>query len=141
MFALNERLIAATAPVGYLALSTVLMLDDHRFRWLLLVPRREGIEEIYQMPQADRHLLIDEIAAASEVLRDRYAPFRLNIADIGNRAPQLHIHIVARFEDDVFWPKTVWSREREAYDSATLEMRRQEMVGAFSALEGFNAAR
>ena len=44
MFVLLERLARATAEVGDLPLCRVLLLNDRRFAWLLLVPRREGVE-------------------------------------------------------------------------------------------------
>ncbi len=137
MFELHERLIRATAPLGDLPLNRVLLLDDHRFPWLLLVPRRDGIEEIHQLDKEDRVLLIEEIAAVSMVLDELYKPFRLNVADIGNRAYQLHIHITARFTDDTFWPYVVWSREREPYTPEALAARQAEMRAGLAAIEGF----
>ena len=35
---------------------------------------------------------------------------------IGNKTPQLHVHIIARFEGDPDWPGTVWDGHKEAYD-------------------------
>lgn len=136
-FALHPRLVAATAPLGELPLSTVLLLDDHRFPWVMLVPRRDGIEELFHLEPADRSQLMEEICLVSKALEARFRPFRLNVADIGNLAYQLHIHIVCRFEDDVFWPKTVWSREREPYAPEARTARQRETIEAFADLEGF----
>jgi diadenosine tetraphosphate (Ap4A) HIT family hydrolase len=137
MFQLHERLLRATVPVGDLPLCTVLLLDDARYPWLLLVPRRLGIEEIVDLEPVDRARLIEELAAASQVLRRLYEPFRLNIADIGNRAPQLHIHLVARFQDDPAWPKVVWSQAYQRYQPAALAARQHELQAAFAAMPGF----
>ncbi len=140
VFDLHPRLVAATAPVGDLPLSTVLLLDDHRLPWILLVPRRAGIEEIFELAPADRARLVEEIAATSEAMKRRFEPFRLNVADIGNRAPQLHVHVVARYEDDPFWPAVAWSRERAPYDPAARDARRREMIEAFTPVAGFTPA-
>jgi diadenosine tetraphosphate (Ap4A) HIT family hydrolase len=137
MFELHERLVRATAPLGDLPLSRVLLLDDHRHPWLLLVPRRDGIEEIYELSREDRTQLMEEITAASLVLKRLYEPFRLNIADIGNKAYQLHIHVTARFETDPHWPDVVWSREREPYAPAALAARQAELRAAFAQVPGF----
>jgi diadenosine tetraphosphate (Ap4A) HIT family hydrolase len=138
MFVLHERLARASAEIGDLPLCRVLLLDDCRFPWLLLVPKRHGIEEIADLAKPDRAQLIEEIAYASDVLRRLYNPFRLNIADIGNKAAQLHIHIVARHQDDPLWPSVVWSREYERYDEAGVATRLAELQAAFAGLPGFS---
>jgi len=140
VFDLHPRLVAATAPIGDLQLSTVLLLDDHRLPWILLVPRRPGVSEIFELEPADRAQLVEEIAATSAAMKRRFQPFRLNVADIGNRAPQLHVHVVARFEDDPFWPEVAWSRERAAYAPEAREARRAELAEAFAAIAGFTPA-
>ena len=38
-----------------------------------------------------------------------YKADKMNIANLGNMVPQLHIHIVARFQDDDAWPGPIWS--------------------------------
>ena len=137
MFELHQRLSRATVPVGDLPLCAILLLDDARYPWLLLVPRRHGIEEIVDLEPADRACLIEELAAASQVLRMLYQPFRLNVADIGNRAPQLHLHLVARFQDDPAWPKVVWSQPYQRCQAAVLAARQQELRTAFATMSGF----
>ena len=137
MFELHERLRRATVPVGDLPLCTVLLLDDDRYPWLVLVPRRPGIEEIVDLEPTDRACLIEELAAASQVLRRLYRPFRLNIADIGNRAPQLHLHLVARFPNDPAWPKVVWSQPYQRCQPADLVARQRKLRAAFAAVSGF----
>jgi diadenosine tetraphosphate (Ap4A) HIT family hydrolase len=64
VFTLHERLARACAEIGDLPLCRVLLLNDRRFAWLLLVPRRDGIEEIADLEKADRAQLIEEIAQA-----------------------------------------------------------------------------
>ena len=52
-FALDSRLQADTIPVGDLALSAVLLMDDARFPWFVLVPRREGITEMTDLTDGE----------------------------------------------------------------------------------------
>jgi diadenosine tetraphosphate (Ap4A) HIT family hydrolase len=137
LFELHERLVAATAPLGDAPLCRILLLNDRRFPWLLLVPRRSGIEEIVDLAKVDRIQLIDEIAQASGVLRALYRPYRLNVADIGNKAAQLHIHIVARQQDDALWPAVVWSNAYERYDEAGMAARVAELQKGLTAMPGF----
>ena len=109
-FLLDPRLAADTIPVGELALSRVLLMDDSRFPWLILVPRRPDCREIIDLGAADRMMLMDEIAACSGALQRVTAAEKLNVGAIGNRVAQLHVHVVARFASDDAWPEPVWGR-------------------------------
>ena len=51
---------------------------------------------------------MEEIAEASTRLRARVNPYRVNIAALGNMVPQLHVHVIGRFETDPAWPRPVW---------------------------------
>ena len=73
-FALDSRLAAATLAIGDLKLSRALLMNDARYPWLILVPRREGLSEIVDLDPADRAVLIEEIAAASAFLRGGETP-------------------------------------------------------------------
>lgn len=104
-FTLHPQLAAETAPVGDLLLSRVLLMDNERFPWILLVPRRPGIREIVDLDEREQVVLLREIAAASRAMQALFSPDKLNVAAIGNMVPQLHVHIVARFTADEAWPK------------------------------------
>ena len=49
IFALDPRLAADTFAVGDLPLCRVLLMNDSRFPWLILVPRRAGLSEIHDL--------------------------------------------------------------------------------------------
>ena len=137
-FALDPRLADTTTPVGDLPLCRVLLTDDRRFPWLLLVPRRAEVRELADLDGADRHHLMDEIHAASEILRRLYHPAKLNVAAIGNKVPQLHVHVIARQTDDALWPETVWGSPAEPYGHPALAARRAELAEAFGVKPGFS---
>ncbi len=107
-FALDSRLQADTLPVGDLALSRVLLLNDSRFPWLVLVPRREALTEVIDLTEADSAVLMQEIRIAARVLTELARPDKINIGALGNRVAQLHVHVVARFLSDPAWPGPVW---------------------------------
>lgn len=83
-------------------------MNDRRFPWLILVPEREGVREIHELPPADRAALIEEIARAGEALARLFRPDKLNVGALGNVVPQLHVHVVARAAGDPAWPGPVW---------------------------------
>jgi diadenosine tetraphosphate (Ap4A) HIT family hydrolase len=107
-FLLDPQLDADTIPLGRLALCRVLLMNDARYPWLILVPERAGLAEIIDLPEAERMVLMTEISAASEVLKALYGPDKLNVGALGNRVRQLHVHVLARFQSDVAWPGPVW---------------------------------
>ncbi|HTV28669.1 MAG TPA: HIT family protein [Xanthobacteraceae bacterium] len=120
-WSLHPQLQADTMPVCDLALSQVLAMNDANFPWLILVPRRAGVSEIFDL-DAEQAILLNEVSAASRVLKEVTRCDKVNVAAIGNVVPQLHIHIVARRKDDPLWPKPVWGAAApRAYEPAALE--------------------
>jgi diadenosine tetraphosphate (Ap4A) HIT family hydrolase len=107
-FSLDPRLDADTIPIGDLALSSVLLLDDARFPWFVLVPRRAGASEITDLPDQDAAALMEEIRVATRVMLSLSKPDKVNIGALGNVVPQLHVHVVGRFRSDPAWPAPVW---------------------------------
>lgn len=115
-FVIDPRLEASGLPLGDLPLSRVFLVDDARFPWLTLVPRRTGIVEILDLNDADRQILFDEILQVSAAVRAHFQPDKLNIGALGNVVPQLHVHVVARFASDPAWPGPIWGfGERKPY--------------------------
>lgn len=115
-FALDPRLAADTHGVGDLELSRVLLMDDARFAWLILVPRRTRLRELTDLDEPAQRLLLAEINRCARVLQALFAPDKLNIAALGNVVAQLHVHAIARRSNDAAWPRPVWGfGEREPY--------------------------
>ncbi len=107
-FQLDPQLDADTIPLGRLALSRILLMDDARYPWLILVPERPELAEIIDLDEAGRAELMREIAAASQVLKKVFNPDKMNVGALGNRVRQLHVHVLARFVSDQAWPGPVW---------------------------------
>ena len=115
-FELHPRLSADTFLVGDLILSRVLLMNDARFPWLMLVPRRPNVAEATDLPMAERSILMEEIASVSTALKTMTEAHRINIAALGNAVAQLHVHVIARFTSDPAWPAPVWGHgTREPY--------------------------
>jgi diadenosine tetraphosphate (Ap4A) HIT family hydrolase len=121
-WSLHPRLGADTAFVCDLPLSRVLAMNDANFPWLILVPRRAGASELFDLLGADQAALLNELSLVSRALKAATRCDKLNVAAIGNVVPQLHIHIVARFRNDALWPKPVWgAASPRPYDPTTLQ--------------------
>lgn len=131
-FILHPRLEADTITIGDLALSRVLLMNDSRFPWVILVPRRNEMREIIDLSQADQLQLFGEIQSALNAIRIAFEPDKLNLGAIGNLVPQLHIHMIARFKSDAAWPNPVWGfGDAVPYSAADL---RSNMVAISSRL-------
>jgi diadenosine tetraphosphate (Ap4A) HIT family hydrolase len=118
-FVLDERLARDTLVVGDLPLCRVLLINDSRWPWLVLVPRREGAIELTDLGVADRALLIEEAALAAGFLQAHTGAVKINIGALGNIVRQLHLHVVARNVGDPAWPGPVWGhRVAMAYGEA-----------------------
>jgi len=108
MFTLHPQLVRDTMAVGDLPLCRLLLMNDANFPWLILVPRRHEISEIYQLDQADQLQFLRESSVLSELLARHFCADKINIAALGNLVPQLHIHHIVRYHNDPAWPKPVW---------------------------------
>lgn len=109
-FDLHPRLAADTFLVGELALCSVLLMNDARYPWLILVPRQADLRDFDDVPMSDKPSFHREIDYASAVLRSEAQAFKTNVAALGNMVPQLHVHVIARFEGDAAWPGPVWGQ-------------------------------
>jgi diadenosine tetraphosphate (Ap4A) HIT family hydrolase len=107
-FALHPRLAADTVGIGPSVLSAVRLVNDSRYPWLILVPRRANMHEFIELQDNEQSLLLEEIRRCCELFKALHKPARINIAMIGNLVPQLHVHVVARFRKDAAWPRPVW---------------------------------
>lgn len=117
-FTLDPRLAADTIPVGDLALSSVLLLDDARFPWLVLVPRLAAASEVTDLAEVDAARLMGEIRTAVGVMQALAKPDKVNVGALGNVVAQLHVHVVGRFRSDPAWPGPVWGHgTRQPYPS------------------------
>jgi diadenosine tetraphosphate (Ap4A) HIT family hydrolase len=118
-FVLHSRLEADTTFVADWSLSCVLAMNDTRYPWLVLVPRRAELTELHDLSVADRAVLMEEIARAGAALKSLSGAAKINVGALGNIVPQLHIHVVVRTEADAAWPGAVWGHGRPVpYEAA-----------------------
>lgn len=92
-----------------LSLCTVLM-EDKEFPWILLIPRRPNLKQMNHLILQDQATLMKEITFASNIMEKLFPTDILNVAAIGNKTPQLHIHVISRNKNDSLWPEVVWGK-------------------------------
>ncbi len=138
MFELDSRLDDDTHFIGEWPLSVVLLHRDSAFPWCILVPRREGTTEVYQLNDLDQQALLEESRLLSRVMTTVFAPDKMNIAALGNVVKQLHIHHIARYVDDAAWPDPVWGAAPEKhYEESKLRERVRILRSELDDARGF----
>jgi diadenosine tetraphosphate (Ap4A) HIT family hydrolase len=100
-------------------LCSVLLEDEGHYPWLFLVPRRKGVSRMMDLTESDQLQLLKELDYVQKVMWEEFQPTQLNVAAIGNKIPQLHVHVIARRIGDPAWPNTVWDHPvRMPYDES-----------------------
>lgn len=108
LFCIDERIQSTCYTLGDWSLSRVLLKNEAQFPWLILVPRKDNIQEVYQLAKEERLILIEEINQLSVIMNSYFKPDKLNTGALGNIVSQLHVHLVARYQKDVLWPHGIW---------------------------------
>jgi diadenosine tetraphosphate (Ap4A) HIT family hydrolase len=132
-FTIDPRLVADTHAIAEFSLCDLLLMDDARFPWLILVPRIAGARELIDLDEGDQRTLLGEVCGVGRALEELVRPDKLNIAALGNAVPQLHVHVIARFTTDDAWPNPVWGRgERVTYTQTQREARIEALRAALT---------
>jgi diadenosine tetraphosphate (Ap4A) HIT family hydrolase len=109
-FQLHPRLAQDCHEIGNFELCRLLLMNDNQYPWLILVPEKPGINEMYQLSTEERRLLIDESCYLAENLAEMFNADKMNVAAIGNIVTQLHVHHIVRYRHDKAWPQPVWGK-------------------------------
>lgn len=132
-FQLHPQLAQDTWLVTDLPLCRVLLINETRYPWVILVPRQQDIREIHELTAMERQQLWQESDQLSRALMKLFKPDKLNIAALGNQVPQLHIHHIARFQTDAAWPAPVWGKfPPQAYTATEAAAQIQHLLVALS---------
>jgi diadenosine tetraphosphate (Ap4A) HIT family hydrolase len=107
-FVLDPRLQSDTIHVAILSISDLLIMNDCRYPWAILVPRIEGARELHELDPADGEAVWRDVMTVAKALAAKPRVEKINIGALGNRVAQLHIHVVGRKVDDPAWPGPVW---------------------------------
>ena len=130
-FSLDPRLQADSRLIMRLGLCQMRLMDDARWPWLILIPQRNNITELFELTPLDQTMLTFETGLAAKALKQASGCAKLNIGALGNVVPQLHFHIIGRNEDDAAWPGPVWGRgDPEPWEEKTRSAFVERLMGA-----------
>ena len=111
----NKNFLKDSYLVIELKLCNVRLIDNSKFPWIILIPKRKNITDIFELNSKDQSLLMKEIVYVSKIMKKTFKAFNLNVEKIGNIVSQLHIHIIARSKKDSSWPLSVWVVKKKSY--------------------------
>jgi diadenosine tetraphosphate (Ap4A) HIT family hydrolase len=118
---INKSFLKDSHYIANLKLSTIRLINNSKFPWIILIPIRKNITDITDLSSKDQILLMKEIVHCSKLMKKIFKTKKLNIEKIGNIIPQLHIHIIARSSMDSSWPLSVWVVKGKPYTKDLLD--------------------
>ena len=128
----NKNFLKSSHFISDLKLCEIRMIDNSKFPWIILIPKRKKITDISELNKKDRSLLMDEIVYCSNLMKKIFKTSKLNVEKIGNIVPQLHIHIIARKKTDTSWPLSVWVTKSKPYTKKNLRFVINKISEGFS---------
>ena len=135
-FELHPKLAADCFTVCELPASTLLLMNDARYPWCILVPRIAGARELHALPHAQGKQVWTEVMRVSAGLEAQTQALKMNVAALGNLVPQLHVHVIARNASDAAWPGPVWGvGQPMPYTDSAREALVTQLHKRFSAAE------
>ena len=117
----NKHFLKSSHYICDLKLCSVRLIDNQKFPWIILIPRRKGVTDITELAPKDQLLLMKEIVYCSKFMKKIFKTSKLNVEKIGNIVSQLHIHIIARKKTDSSWPLSVWVVRGKSYSANALK--------------------
>jgi len=132
-FQLHKLLQRDAIELLELPLSTLLLMNDSNYPWFVLVPRVESIQDIYQLDWQQQQQFLNESSLLSEIVMQLFNGTKMNVAALGNICPQLHVHHIVRFADDIAWPNPVWGAfPMKAYTDNELSLLKEKVLPALA---------
>jgi len=132
-FILHDKLAEDTFEVLTLQISRLLLMNDARYPWLILVPQVCDMRDLHNLSSDEYLAVTNEITRVLEVLESVTKAHKMNVGALGNMVPQLHIHIIARQTNDAAWPGPVWGvGEAQPYSQDDADTLIQQIASKLS---------
>ena len=135
MFSFDPRLLKDCEVLGKFKLCHVLLMCDANYPWVVLVPDREKMVEIFDLSIDDQKQLQLESTSLLSYLKKEFTADKMNVAALGNVVSQLHVHHIVRYENDIAWPSPVWGAfPAKKYTGTGLEKRIECLIKGLKTL-------
>jgi len=93
----------------------VIRVNDPDYPGFCRIVWQAHVREMSDLAPAERQQLMAAVFAVESVIRELFAPDKINLASFGNMVPHLHWHVIPRWRDDRHFPEPVWGQvQRQA---------------------------
>lgn len=106
----------------------VILVEDANLPGFCRVIWNRHVPEMTDLTYGEREHLMGLVFAVEEAVRHVMEPDKVNLAALGNHVPHLHWHVIPRYQDDAFFPDSVWSSGTQETPLAILRMRQQKAL-------------
>ncbi len=84
--------------------------EDSQVPWLKIFTC-EAFKELGDVPKKLRLRLWETYDIIEFHMKFYYKPTKINMASFGNVLPRVHIHVMARFKNDNYFPNSLWGEK------------------------------
>jgi len=102
----------------------VALVDEPDYPGYVRVIWNDHVREMSELDDEQRMRLMRTVFAVESAQREVLIPHKINLASLGNMTPHLHWHLIARFTDDLHYPRPVWGAPQRTTDEQMLQARR-----------------
>ena len=127
---IDEQLLTDCHVLGSLERASVLLHRNAAVGWLILVVDTAAID--WHQLDDDEHARVSaQVRALSRFVAGEFEADKLNVATLGNQVAQMHIHVIARHQNDPCWPRPVWGNldQSSDYSATMIATLRDRLVG------------
>ena len=84
--------------------------EKSQIPWLKIFTKKP-YTELGDLPKELRIRLWNVYDIVEQEMKSYYKPTKINMASFANILPRVHIHVMARFENDTHYPNTMWGEK------------------------------
>ncbi len=95
-----------------------IQIEESEIPWLKIFTNKE-LKEFSQCDNKTKEEIFRCLDICEKTMLEYFEPKKINIASFGNYVPHVHFHIMARFEQDSYFPEPMWGKKQR---EATLDL-------------------
>ena len=84
--------------------------EESEIPWLKIFTK-EPYRELGDVPKELRLRLWEVYDVIEDEMKHYYNPKKINMASFANMLPRVHLHVMARFENDSYFPNPMWGEK------------------------------
>jgi len=84
--------------------------EESEIPWLKIFTK-EAYKELSDVPKELRRRLWDIYDIVEIEMKNYYKPTKINLASFANMLPRVHLHVMARYKNDSYFPNPMWGEK------------------------------